>query len=101
MLLITMREWSGPGRNMNPEMRSIWGSETDLRGFVTNLPLGEAIERIDKYSRAYGSRHIAAIEYRLVSITTIDDLTEEQIRMADTHLVEKLPQSVEDFDEPT
>lgn len=97
MLLITMREWLGPGRRMSTEENLKWKEKVRHSGFVTRLPLGEAIERIKQYSDAYKARYPLAVEFELISVSEIDYLTDEQIEISGAVFVEKLAQRVEDF----
>ena len=99
MLLITMKKWFGPGRRMPEDTAEGFKSRIEQLGFVTHLPLGQAIERINKYQKGFNATHILAVEYELLSVYQIDDLTDAQICMAGATLVEKLKQCSEDFND--
>jgi hypothetical protein len=103
MLLITMREWFGPSRWAQGESRisGVPGTTVDirLRGFVTKLPLGQALRRIKAYQSAFNERNskVTAIEFELIQATAIDDLDDEEIEMSRVVLVEKLDETVEEM----
>lgn len=102
MILITMREWFGQtqeGRTLAIERgHKLTESETRLRGFVTALPLDKALRRIRAYERAYIDRYrLLALEFELVSMATIEHMSDEAIELARVVHVEKLQQRPEDF----
>lgn len=98
MLLITMHEWHGPSQQQIARAEPRPKVETRLRGFVTRLPLGAALLRIRDYEEAFRQRFqgISALNYDLISVSQIDDLTDEQIDASRAAYVEKLAQLAED-----
>jgi hypothetical protein len=92
MLLITMKKWLVPGRNMSADAAESFKALIEQHGFVTRLPLGQAIERIHKHQKGFNATNILAVEYGLLSVCEIDDLTDAQICMAGVAVVEELKQ---------
>lgn len=93
MLLITMHEWFGPSTAaLNDLTRKRIESETRLRGFVTALPLGQALLRIKEYEQAFRERYAlhTALNFELLSVTGISDLTDDEIEASGAIHVEKL-----------
>jgi len=101
MLLLTMREWLGPGSKMTPKQGSNIERKIKLTGFITDLSLGEAIERIYQYSNSFNEFSLLAIEFELVGVQEISNLTLEQIKKAGCEYVEHLKQKPEDFEDST
>ena len=98
MLLLTMREWSGPTSELSDEIRRISPVSERLQGFVTNLELGEAIEMIYKYADAFKAHHKElALTYSLVAVSEIGVLSKTQRVLADVIYVEQLPQNAMGF----
>lgn len=100
MLLLTVREWFGPSREgaatAAAQGRPVPASEVKHRGFVTNKPLGQAIQYLSMHEDAYCSYFTAtAIELALLQVSVIDDLNDYEIELARMRLVESLPLTVE------
>lgn len=98
MLLITMNEWLGPGRRMTNEQRDRTESRERLVAFATYVPLGEAIEKISTYEQAFNAHYLMAVNFRLLQVNKIDDLTKQQLDMVEVQLIEDLNQKPEDFE---
>ncbi|WP_221048025.1 hypothetical protein [Methylogaea oryzae] len=82
---------------MSPEQYARTAVRERHRGFVTNLPLATAIERIHAYQVAYKTRYLLAVEFSLIGVVPIDDLDAVHIHMCDVELVEALPQHTDAF----
>lgn len=101
MLMITMREWFGPSKaGFNGPLDLQQKVEIRLRGFVTEYPLADALRKIRRYQEAFNKRYAAgsAIEFELLSVTTIDHLPEDVVEISGAVHVEKLKQSVGEWD---
>lgn len=89
MLLLTVREWLGPSRNADRPRSPVVHDE--LRGFVTRVPLTDALRRLRALEVDYNFRHRnIAVNLSVVSVTAIEDLS-------DTAIVEG---RLEDLDAP-
>lgn len=98
MLLITMVEWSGPQQHAEPSMRNAIQSGERLVAFATRLPLRDALVRIRRYQDAFKAHYtVRSVEFRLVAVSNIDDLSDQQLDAAQVELVEHLKQSAQDF----
>lgn len=98
MLLITTHEWLGPGRRMTPEERERTTIQESQTAFATRRPLWEALKLIKGYSDAYKERYRLAVEFRLISVATIEDLPDHVLgEYARVQLAEHLPQSAAEF----
>lgn len=87
MLLLTVREWCGPTQ----EARIQTKPHVQLVGMATRLQLGEAIEAIHAYEVAYKKRFFAmAVEFNVVAVASIQDLTDEQLTQGRIELIENL-----------
>ncbi len=72
--------------------------QVQLVAFATLLPLGDAISWVKRYSDVYKHKYPSSfVEFALVSVSSIDALTAEELSEADVQLVESLPQAVESF----
>lgn len=93
MILLTMRQWLGPSNSTihNPKSEAK-EAEVKLKGFVTNLSLGDAIRAINQYEKAYNVKYrdVMAVNFELIQVSNIDQLTNEEISMARLELVESL-----------
>jgi hypothetical protein len=101
MLLITMREWFGPSRQVINLGAERIKAEVRLRAFVTRLPLGQALMRIGAYESAFKARYAktSAVEFELLQVGIIDDLSDEEIEVSRATLVERLDSSVEQMND--
>ena len=91
MLLITMHEWIGPNHHkVTDKQREEMPVSEGVVIFASRLPLGDAIERLKKYSDDFGANRLTVLEYSLLSVSVIDELTDEQLKMAHVRLVEAL-----------
>ncbi len=99
MLLLTLNEWLGPGRKMSSEERSSWEVQEKIIAIATRLKLGEAIGRVNKHQEAYNDFYPLAVNFRLLQVAEIEDLTDEQLGMVAVELAENLKQSPEEFEE--
>lgn len=100
MLLLTVREWFGPGRDypLDAPHSAITGEK--IVGMVTHLALANAIQRLHAYRNAFSAQsdRITAVEFHLIAVTTIDDLDQSDIENAGMRLIEDLAQEVSEFD---
>lgn len=97
MLLLTIQEWLGPGRNMTDAQREKTVEKIQLVGFVTRLSLPEAIKHIYKYKQAYNQKFLLGLTLKVISVSKIDDLPDDVIDMAGMELVEEKPISPTEF----
>lgn len=94
MLLLTVREWVGPTREAKIQTKP----HVQLVGMATRLPLGAAIEAIHAYESAYKARFFAmAVEFNVVAVAAIEDLTDDQLAHGRIELIENLEARASDF----
>ncbi len=95
MLLLTLREWFGPGRDYPPERPASAITGEKIVGMVTHLALTDAIRRLHAYQNAFSaqSARITAVEFHLIAVTEIDDLDQNDIENAGMSLIEDLMQA--------
>ncbi len=108
MLLLTFKNWFGPSRKTHPvrtDFKNFYPDhpiiepETRTEAFVTMLPLGEALDRVYLYETLFKEHSLyTASEYSLIGVTSIENLTEDQIYHAKLRIVEELPQHLSDFE---
>ena len=99
MLLITMNEfcWTSLNAMLNPALAGL-KPEKRIRGFVTRLPLGEALRRINLYEAAFKQHsRTQTLVFDLVSVATIDDLDDAAIELSRAVHVEKLASSLDEM----
>ena len=58
--------------------------------FATNMQLDEAIEKIHEYETAYNDHFLLAVNFSLLQVSKIADLSKDQLEMARVELVEEL-----------
>lgn len=90
MLLLTVNEWLGPGNRMTQEERNTTLVKTRQIAFATHMTLSKAIEKIYNYQTNYNAYYPIAVEFTLLHVTEIDDLTMDQLRMVRIEYVEEL-----------
>ncbi len=93
MLLITMHEVTIGGKEQLPEDLHLFGKVHERqRGFATFLSLGEALLRIRSYQHYLNSTvaEVGETSWSLVSVSTIDDLSEDEMEMAGVWNVDHL-----------
>jgi len=98
MLLLTMSEWLGPGRRMTPEEIDRAEARKTQIAFATRMKLGEAIKKLYNYQTAYNAYYLLAVEYSLLQVAEIDDLSMDQLEMVNVELIENLKQSKDEFE---
>lgn len=95
MLLLTLSEYLGAGQR-HPEYNTYKASEKVI-SMATRKPLGEALLFLKTYTDAYAARYPLALEFRVLTVTTVFDLTAEQLEAGHIEDLDRLPQRVEDF----
>lgn len=91
MLLITMKEWLGPRKDLSNEQRARLTPMINPVAFATSLPLGAAIDRIYAYQTSFNVESEAlAMELTLLTVAQIDELSDDQIVKANIRKVENL-----------
>jgi hypothetical protein len=60
------------------------------RGFCTRLGLSEAIKKLKAYSETYNAKYPIAVEFSVIGVQEIEDLSEELIDMANMELIETM-----------
>ena len=98
MLLLTMNEWLGPGRKMSLEESSQTKAFESKIALATRSTLTEALKHIHQYELAFNENYRLAVNFKLLSVSTIDDVNDESLADVDVAIVENLPQKSEDFD---
>ena len=96
MLMLTMRECFG--QKERPGVMKPQAMDVRDRGFVTRLPLAEALGRIRAYETAYKARYDRVglwIEFELLQVSSIEDLDDEAIEISRAVHVEKLDESID------
>jgi hypothetical protein len=93
MLFLTMKEWIGPKRDHTyPDGKEPMVRETVI-GMATRMPLGQALHSVRKYELAYREKYPLAIEFTLIGVTEIADVSNGELIFGRVELVEsmKLP----------
>ena len=99
MFLITFNEWLGPGRNVPASERHTISDCNKEIAFATRLALKEAVDRIVAYQNAYNSYYRLAVNFRLLHVTKIENLSDKQLRAVEVQLAEHLPQSAQELEQ--
>lgn len=98
MILITMTEHLIGSSSTIQGIADIC-NKIPVKGFITDLPLGTALERIFRYSILYNERYTTLmLSFKLISVSTIPDLSSNQIACSGAEFVEDLPQDISDFE---
>jgi hypothetical protein len=89
MLILTVREWIGPDHHREyprgrPEVIE------RVRGMATRQPLGEAMLRLQAIGQAYKVRGPLAVEFSVLGVATIDDLTDAELEAGMIELIDDL-----------
>ncbi len=90
MILITLNLWLGPGRKMTYENRKKFPAENSTIAFASNKPLQEALEFIINYQKSYNEKYNLAINFKLLSVTTIDFIPTETLDYLGVTLAENI-----------
>ena len=93
MLLLTMNEWLGPSRAAQAQRheRETIEPREQLMALATRLSLADALRAIRAYELAYTRAYPSvAINFTLLSVSTIDDLDDDALADARVNLVEEL-----------
>lgn len=103
MLMLTMNEWYGYGSHYLDPVGRMTGKQPEIRhrGFITALPLCEAVRRIRAYEDAFKDRYGSSgrvMEFELLAVATVPDMTAEEIELSRAVHVERLPQTREDLE---
>ena len=97
MLLITVKEWLGKNSRLSQKQREecTFKATESIIAFATCLPFIEAINKIIGYQKAFNNRSTyLAINFQLLQVSIIDDLTNQQLQDVGLELIEDL--SVDD-----
>lgn len=88
MLLLTVHEFMRISPAGERPMRTL----ERYVGMVSTQPLGQAIEALDAYQKTYRIRYLnmPGLEFRVVSVAMIDNLTDEQIIAAGLENIDAL-----------
>ena len=94
MLLITVKEWVGKNSRLSQKQREECTSKAveAVVAFTTRLPFIKAIDKIIAYQKAFNNQPNAylAVNFKLLQVSTIDDLTDQQIQDLNLQLIEDL-----------
>ena len=89
MLLLTVREWLGPGRRCPPNKMP--QERERLVGMVTWLSLPDALKRLHQHQEAYNEHfEIMGVAFGLVSVSQIDALNADDISNGGLEVIERL-----------
>ena len=89
MLLLTVNEWIGPSIKARDEQGKTGTNLERVVGFVTNLSLSQAIDILHEYEEVYRERYVwTAVNYRLLSVSAIEDLPADSISKARINCIE-------------
>jgi len=97
VLLLTVNQWLGPSRVATQRLGDMaFKPRTELQGIATRLPLAEAIASLKEYEVVYRERFGSslAVEFSLISVSVIDDLTDEELDKARVSLAEGLAKNL-------
>jgi len=97
MILITLNEWVGPGKKLSREEKIATQCNEKQISIASRKTLREAVDMIIKYQNAYNYRYRLAVNFRLLQVNTIDELSDEQLDFLKVQLAESLTQKPEDF----
>ncbi len=89
MLLLTVQEWIGPGRDM-VEDRHLWPEKISTKAFATRLELERAINVLADYEDRYNRANRLAVNFTLIGIQTIEDISDGALECVRVELVENL-----------
>src|SRR3546814_11259873 len=98
MLLLTYRNWYGPGRSW-PKDKEFAGGHDQIVGMVSRDELWEAIAKVKNYSNALARKHNDryASDYKLLSVSEIAPLMNEHIEAAGLIYIDNLQQTAEEL----
>ena len=98
MLLIMVKQWVGKNSHLSRKQREeyIFEETENIIAFATTLTLTKAIDKIIAYQKAFNNRPNAylAVDFKLLNVSTFDDLTNQQMQDMGLELIEDL--SVDD-----
>lgn len=100
MLLLTVNQWLGPtSEAIQRDGDMVFKARTELQGIATRLPLSEALASLNEYEVAYRERfgRSLAVEFALISVSVIDDLTDEELDEARVSLAEGLAKNLREL----
>lgn len=90
MLIIQMNEWLGPGVRM-PAVEATRTAESNrLVSFATHLTLGKALERLKEYQEAYNAHYSLAVNFSLLSVSTVNPVDPSLLEYFRMDMVENL-----------
>lgn len=95
MLLLHVVEWLGAGRN-HPDQHTLKATERHI-GMVTEQPLESALRHLKAHETAYKARYLLAVEFRVLAVSRIDDLSDEMIDSGMFERLDALGQKPEDL----
>lgn len=92
MLLLTCREWLGTQTHAGSKERERFGSPRVTNvAFGTNLALGEAILELYRHQEEFKTRFPnLAVEYTLLSVSTIDPVSFDVLSKVGVGMIENL-----------
>ena len=97
MLLITMKEWLGPGRQMSiTQAEQCYKKESHV-AFATRLPLGEALERIVNYQSVFNEHSVLGLTLSLLHVVEMAEINADLLDAVQVSMVEELPQSLSEM----
>lgn len=88
MLLLTVSEWLGPGRD-HPHPKSV-DEKIRTISFATRMGLEKAINLLADYEDKYNRRHTLAVNFTLLSVSTIDDISDGALELMRIQLIEAM-----------
>ena len=88
MLLLTISEWLGPGRD-HPNSKSV-DERIRTISFATNLGLEEAINLLADYEDKYNRRYTLSINFTLLSVSTVDNISDGALELMRVQLIENM-----------
>jgi hypothetical protein len=73
--------------------------EIKQEAYAPRLSLPQALRRMQAYERAFNERYekVSAVNYTLLGVDTVEDLSREELDIARVHLVEDLPTTAQQF----
>lgn len=90
MKLLTLHQWLGPSRE-SLGTRHEPSVDESYKAMVTGLSLGAALTRIREHERGFNAHYgSVAVNYRLLAVSEIEDLSGDEIADARIELVEDL-----------
>ena len=89
MILITVNEWLGPGREY-PKNAIRQEPTNKLTCFASRLGIVDALDEIYRYQLDFNKRHLLAVNFSLISFQACEEIPEKLLDNLGVQMVEDL-----------